>query len=234
MKSNVFVDTNNVTKFRKALGRLIDQGVGLPGLMVVQGKSGRGKSQAAINYHAKNEAIFLRVWQDWTQHAFLQSLAKEVTGVKMTGTNRCKMEIVENLTQQTRPIIIDEADRLKVERIEDLRDIQEITGVPIVLIGEEGLHAKYNGRQRIYSRVAEVVEFEPIESMDVLIFATQAADLTLDSSAAEALAAQSGGSFRMVYNLISRLEEFALANSLKEIDCKVLADAGLIRKGGKK
>jgi len=229
MKQGIFVETKNVTAFRKAMENLTTRDRYQPGFAVIQGVSGRGKSQAAINWHGHNGGIFLRIWEGMTQHAFLQALAFEVTGAKIHGSYNCKREIVDHLGAEPAPIIVDEADRLKFERIEDLRDIHEATGVSVVLIGEsdkEGYYSKLKGRQRIYSRVAEVVNFAPVEKADIILYAAQAADLKIESEAAAALAEEAHGSFRLVHNFVAKLEAFAKASKVTAIDLEALAGAG--------
>ncbi len=235
MKQGIFVETKNVAAFRRGLETLTNRDRYQPGFMVVQGESGRGKSQAAINWHGQNGGTFLRVWESWTQHAFLQALAFEVTGAKIHGAFNCKREVVDHLSAEPAPIIVDEADRLDIRRIEDLRDVHEATGVSIVLIGEEAFFPKLKGRQRIYSRVAEVINFAPVEKGDVVLYAAQAADLKVSPEAAAFLASEAQGSFRLVHNLVAKLESFAKASKVELIDMEALAGAGLVRKkGGRK
>ena len=62
---------------------------------------------------------------------------------------RCKEMIIEILEEDYKPLFIDEADRLSIDRLEDLRDIFEMTGVPIVLIGEEGIWGFYENVEEL-------------------------------------------------------------------------------------
>lgn len=234
MKQNIFVETANVSAFRKALGRLCGQERFQPSFMVVQGRSGRGKSLTAINWHAAKGCVFLQVWEGWSQHALLQALALETTGGQPHGVDNCKRAVVEMLTIEPRPLIIDEADRLKIERLEDLRDISEATGVPVVLIGEEGFLPRLKARARIYSRVAELVEFGPVAELDVMAYAQQAASLLVNNEAAAALAKHAGGSFRLIHTYVARLEEAAQVNNLAEISLETLKLAGLAGTGGRR
>ena len=235
MKQGIFVETKNVGAFRKAMETLTSRDRYQPGFAVVQGESGRGKSQAAINWHGHNGGTFLRVWEDMTQHAFLQALAFEATGARVHGAYNCKREIVDYLSAVPSAIIVDEADRLDLKRIEDLRDVHEATGTSVALIGEEGFLPKLKSRKRIYSRVAEVIDFAPVEMDDVVIYAAQAADLKINPEAA-ILAEEAQGSFRLVHNLVAKLEAFAKASQVEIIDLEALSGAGIKakKKGGRK
>ena len=237
MKQGIFVETKNVAAFRRAMDTLTNRDRYQPGFVVVQGESGRGKSQAAINWHGHNGGAFLRVWEDMTQHAFLQALAFEITGANIHGAYNCKRAIVDHLGVEPAAVIVDEADRLDLRRIEDLRDIHEATGISVALIGEEGFYPKLKGRQRIYSRVAEVIDFSPVEPDDVITYAAQAANLKIEPEAAAILAEQAQGSFRLVHNFVVKLEALAKASNLAAIETKDLAGAGFgkaNKKGGRK
>ena len=153
MKQGIFVETRNVGAFRRSMDNITSRDRFQPGFLVVQGESGRGKSQAAINWHSKNDSIFVRAWEGLSQTAFLKALAMAATGDSGHGSYKSKLMVVEHLEVDPRPIIVDEADRLDIRRIEDLRDIHEATDVTMVLIGEEGFYPKLKSRKRIYSRV---------------------------------------------------------------------------------
>lgn len=218
MNRDPFVETKNVSNFRKGISGLQNRDRGQPGIMVVEGKSGRGKSMAAHNWYSYHGGVFFRVWESMSQHAFLQELAFECIGSRPHGSHTCKRMIVEKLEDSSGVVLIDEADRLALGRLEDLRDINEATGVSIVLIGEEGLMNKMVSKQRLYSRVAEMVKFEPVGKEDIIAYGFQAADLKISPEAAALLARKSGGSFRMVHNYMLRMDEFSQANNVKEFD----------------
>ena len=222
MRRDVFVETGNVALFRKALTTLSDTERGRPGLGVIQGEAGRGKTMAATEWHSMNGGIFLRVMEDWSQFAFLQALTYEVSGDRPSNSSRCRNRIMEALSDAPQPIIVDEADRLAMGRIEDLRDIHDMTGCPVVLIGEEGLFPKLHARRRVHSRVTQVVDFGPVQAEDVMLFAAKAASLDVTPEACHKLATLAKGSFRVVYGYALRLEDYAKAQGTNTIDAAVL------------
>ncbi len=216
--NGTFVETRNVANFRKAINGLMNRDHYQPGFMVVEGESGRGKSMAADNWFAVHGGVYFRVWEGLTQHAFLQELAFEVLNMRPHGASNCKRMIVEQLKGSQAVIIVDEADRLALPRLEDLRDIHEASGATIVLIGEDGLLGKVGQKKRIYSRVAEVVTFEGVQKEDVVMYGATAADLTISPEAAALLVKKSDGSFRMVHNYMLKIADYAQANKLSAID----------------
>jgi DNA transposition AAA+ family ATPase len=136
--------------------------------------------------------------------------------------NRCKEIIVTLLLKRPQPLFIDEADRLKIDRIEDLRDIHEMTGVPVILIGEEGLLGLLSERRRIWSRVVHSVEFGPINASEVGIYAKQAAGLLISTELCGRVAEQSEGDFRLVRNMMLMLERAAKAAGSLNVDQPML------------
>lgn len=222
----VIIDTEAMTKFDAAVDEVTSAERGLSGFVLAHGQAGRGKSVAADRYHCARGGAYVRVWQGWTQTAFMQRLLFEVRGEnadmpRHTG-NRCKEMIVQLLCDDRKPIFIDEADRLKIDRIEDLRDIHEMTGAPIVLIGEEGIFGLLSERRRIWSRVAYEVKFGPVAPSEVSMYAMQAAGLDVPLPLATEIAKKTEGDFRLVRNMMLLLEKAAKASKAFTVDRAML------------
>ena len=101
------------------------------------GQAGRGKSVAADQYHYQRGGAYVRVWGRLDAGGVPPARAFEVRGkngdLPRLNADRCKQAIMELLERDRKPIFVDEADRLAIGRIEDLRDILEMTGAPIIL-----------------------------------------------------------------------------------------------------
>lgn len=204
-----------MTRFDEAVDDVLSAGPGTSGFVLAYGQAGRGKSVAADRYCTQRSGVHMRVWEGWSQTSFMQRLLFEIRArngdmPRHTG-NRCKEYIVDLLDKERKPIFVDEADRLAMPRIEDLHDIHEMTGAPIVLIGEEGLIGLLSERRRIWSRVAYEVEFTGITAPDVALYAMQAAGLKITAELCQAIVAKSEGDFRLVRNVCLLLERAAKA-----------------------
>lgn len=223
---DVFIETDAVTRFRRAVDTLTDADKGQSGFVLAWGQAGRGKTVAAENYYTERGGVYLRVWQDWSQTAFLQRLLHEVRGsngdIPVHNGNRCKTMIVDMMEKARRVIFVDEADRLHVNRINDLRDIHEATGVPIVLIGEEELIGLLARQRRIWSRVVQEVEFGPIHPDEIALYALRSADLDIPPEVCRTMAARAEGDFRLVRNMLLLLEQTAKANETSEVSTAML------------
>lgn len=225
----VIIDTEAMSRFDSAVDEVTGAERGLSGFVLAYGQAGRGKSVAADRYHYQRGGAYLRVWQNWSQTSFLQRLLFEVRGKntdmpRHTG-NRCKELIVQALEADCKPLFIDEADRLKIDRIEDLRDIHEMTGAPIVLIGEEGIFGLLSERRRIWSRVAYEIEFGPISPAEIALYAMQAAGLDINLELAAEMARKTEGDFRLVRNMCLLLEKAAKAQEAFKVDREMLETA---------
>lgn len=224
---DIIIETEARIVFDNAVDAATDSGKGLSGFILAYGQAGRGKSVAADQYrYTRDTGAYVRVWQNWSQSAFLQRLLFEVrrTNEDMPryNGNRCKEIIVHLLKNKPQPLFIDEADRLKIDRIEDLRDIYEMTGVPIVLIGEEGLLGLLSERRRIWSRVVHDVEFGPINASEVAMYAMRAAGLDIEPELCRRIADKAEGDFRLVRNMMILLEKAAIAAEAIKVDAAMM------------
>lgn len=219
---DVIIKTPAMLRFDAAVESVLAAGKGLSGFILAHGQAGRGKSVAADCSYCGHGGAYVRVWQGWSQTAFLQRLLFEVRGkneeMPRHSGNRCKELIVEILNSERKTLYIDEADRLHIDRIEDLRDVHEITGAPIVLIGEEGLYGLLSERRRIWSRVIHEVEFGPIQPTEVAIYALQASGLNIPPALCKQISAKSEGDFRLVRNMMILLEAAAAAAETETVD----------------
>lgn len=218
----VFVENLNVKAFRTALSVLEDAERGTPGLAVVWGQAGRGKTCCAREYAVRTGAVYLRAMQDQTPTALLSALAYELNGSEPRTTDRARRIICQALDRAPRTVLMDEADRMRLPLIECLRDIHDQTGTPIILIGEERLFPILNAQRRLWSRVTQTVEFKPVTAEDVQIFLSKACGLGCDALPASELVRRSGGDFRLVYRDAVELERMARANALRSVSLELI------------
>ncbi len=224
MHKGIFIETENVSKFGRVMRQALDTERGRPGMVCVSSPAGLGKTLAAEQHYAQHGGAYVRVWEDWTQQALLQAICFELAGTRPHGADRCKWAICNALMDNRRVIYVDEADRLNIKRIEDLRDIYVYTGVPIVLIGEPGLPTMLSARSRVDDRIPNEyrVEFGPITSTDVLLYAQEAAGLSLTPEACALVAKSTKGNFRRIHNMLLSLEQAAAAAETVEVDAELV------------
>lgn len=157
--------------------KLIARHAGLPGIGVLYGPPGRGKSMAAGAMVMAYRAYYIQVAQAWRVKPLLQKILLEM---KVVIPKSCRTEsdlldlVTTQLAASRRPLILDEADRLvaKEAMIETVRDIYEQSRAPILLIGSENLRPALREYRTTHSRVREWVPALPVSFDDAAKLAT--------------------------------------------------------------
>lgn len=148
----------NVGLTLAALGGAVNRPVHLPGLVVLYGPSGLGKSTAASLAATQLRAYYVQAKSSWTRKAVYQSILKDMGVVAAKTIYEMEEQVTMQLASSRRPLIIDEADHLLAKGcIEIVRDIYEGSNAAILLIGEEHLPAGLERWERIHNRVLEWV-----------------------------------------------------------------------------
>lgn len=215
------VATANVAAFMGLATKLIERNPTAPGIGVFHGPSGYGKTYASIFAQNRTRAIRVEVGDYWTRKTLLKSILAEA-GLQARGTIADMAEAVIRILGDDphRPLIIDEADRLVDKRmIELVRDLQDKSTAPIILIGEEHLPTKLATVERVHNRVLDWVAAEPTDLEDARALAASLCPrLTLeDDLLAEIVNRSDGRARRIVVNLI-RASEIARNLGVARID----------------
>jgi len=130
--------------------------------------------------------------------------------------------------------IVDEADRLRLQGLAQLRDIDDQRRVGLILIGMPGLEQRMAGYPQLYSRVGFVQHYRPLGGEELrFILEHKWAQLGLkldptDCTDAEAIAAITritGGNFRLVQRRFAQIERILQINGLRTITGEVVQAA---------
>lgn len=134
----------------------------------------------------------------------------------------------------TELIIVDEADRLKLGGLEQLRDIYDRTGVGLILIGMPGLEKRLARYAQFYSRIGFVHQFRPLSTAEVQFIVQHKwaqLGLTLDDTdftdveAVAAVVRITGGNFRLLQRLFAQIRRILLINELHSVTKEVVEAA---------
>ncbi len=129
---------------------------------------------------------------------------------------------------------MDEADRLKLTALEELRDRYDRGRFGLVLIGMPGIEKRLARYAQFYSRVGFVHEFRPLAGEElhfVLAYQWQQLGLVYDADnpddmAALTLAAQiTRGNFRLIERLFAQVERILAVNQLRQVTAEVVEAA---------
>lgn len=225
------VPIKNVAAFMAMTQRLIDRDPALPGFAVCHSYSGLGKTWASIFTQNRTGALRVEVGDSWTRRSFLAAVLTELgrapTAKRATVPDMAREAIGLMGDDPRRPLIVDEADKL-VDKgfIELVRELQERSGAPVILIGEEKLPTKLLAIERMHNRVLDWFAAQPCDLDDARQLANAfAPKLTVDDDLLAAIVTQSMGRARRIVVNLSRAVEQARNKGKHRIDLGLWGDA---------
>ena len=130
----------------------------------------------------------------------------------------CKL-ILKHLKTNPQTIIVDEVDYLigSKNAIEILRDIQDCTGSPLVLVGMGLVDRKISRLKHFDDRLFKKLRFEHFNQDDISEILKQLTDLEFTEDAINYLATRTN-QFRKLVQHIDQIEKLANTNQLEVID----------------
>lgn len=137
------------------------------------------------------------------------------------------------MADPTTLILVDEADRLRMASIEQVRAIFDASEVGIVLIGMPGLEKRLARYPQLYSRVGFVHEFRPLSVQEIRQLMDQRwappgvhlPEQPFDQETIAAIIRITGGNFRLLNRLLPQIERILEINALEEVTKTVVEAA---------
>jgi hypothetical protein len=116
-------------------------------------------------------------------------------------------------------LIVDEADRLKFQSLELLRDLHDRGNLGIVLMGMPGIERRIKRFGQLYSRVHLTYEYPPLNADETALFIAQKwsqLDLprSADDSVSAAIKRVCNGNFRVLNRIFTEIERLQKLNCL--------------------
>lgn len=234
-----FVKTDNLKRLREAEAMVSRRGAREQGLVLVRGVYGIGKSELTERWATDNGYIFVRAKETWTKHVVLRDIAEKMGLSTDGGASAVQNRIIGQLAVSMTPLIIDEADFMiptsRVVRggqaiapmLEVVRDITDLTGIMCFLVGMENFPAAVARYGHIASRVARIVELEPLSLADVQATVTAKADVPMSPAVVELIHQHAKGRMRLVLGAIANIEQWASANGWKKVEAEHIKNKAL-------
>ena len=143
------------------------------------------------------------------------------------------MRVDSAVPDPTALLVIDEADRLKVAALEQVRDIFDRGSIGLVLIGMPGIEKRLARYPQFYSRIGFVHEFRPLAAEEVRQLleqhwtppGVQLPQQPLDPEAVAAIIRMTAGNFRLLSRLLTQMERILEINVLPEVTKAVVEAA---------
>lgn len=213
-----FVKTKNVKNFITVINNLKNRPQGVPGMGLIYGEPGLGKSQAAIWWAVNNDAILVSAKQTMSARWLLEDIVKEMGETPYYKTSELFEQVKIELIKNPRLIIVDEIDYLATDKcaFEILRDIHDETHNPILLIGMGLADKKLKRYKHLYDRFSEVLHFESFSLDDVKSLISELSEVKIKEEAILHIY-QTGSRFRQIVKTINKAENIAKTNELAEI-----------------
>lgn len=216
---DVFAITKNVERFMAGIEAVRTPIRGRIGMMLAFGPPGTGKTETGMWYAAKNNIPYIRAKDISSRRSLLSNIVAELGEAPAFRSDALFDQAVEQLLENPRPVLIDEVDYLvRGGMVEILRDLNDITNSPIVLMGMEHADKKIKRFRHLYDRISAVVKFDLFNKEEINNLATQICEVKLSGSAISYIHKQSQGKLRLTTTWMSRAEKIARLNKLDQVE----------------
>jgi hypothetical protein len=216
-----FFPTLNYKALTAAVNALINRDPSLPGLGLVYGQWGLGKSASIEYFYGQTDIYYVMAEALWSPRDMLQGICEEMNLLPEYRTVDRFNQICRELKKTGMPLFIDEADYLFKRRLmlDTIKDMHERTRVPIILVGMENICGKLQKYGQFWSRILPdgIVEFQPLTPPELTVIARDWCGLTLPPEASEALCRLSEADFRYLVGYLLSLEKACAVNESSEI-----------------
>jgi DNA transposition AAA+ family ATPase len=213
----------NVLLMRRMVDHLLKRSANLPGIGVMYGFAGLGKSNACAAAASALRAIYVEVRDHFTRKTLLAEMLHEM-GIKPDRTAAEMFDqACDELGKSGKPLILDMADYLvKRHLLDTVLDIYEASKGAVVLVGEERLPKKLQREsERLYDRVLEFQLAERADRDDARkLAAMYSPDVEIkDDLLAQILERSDGVARRIVVN-VENVRQEAKKLGARSIDLK--------------
>lgn len=229
--NKTFIRTDNFNKVAAAVEALVNRDPSLPGLGLIYGKWGYGKTEVVDAYYGHGETFYIRMLETWNARRLLEEMGHIAKiGEAIFRLDRLCDQVITGFRRWGRPLFIDEADYLfngGSRMLNIIRDIHDMTKVPIILIGMEAIHGKLQKHGQFFSRIlpAAIVEFQPVSTPEIIMITKEWTGLSITHEAADLLGRYIEGDFRYLVGYLLTLEEACRTNATSAIAPKMIEAA---------
>jgi len=222
MKQKV-VEVKNMIKTEQLLDNLLNRSSMVPGIGLIHGPTGFGKTTAVEWLFNQDEVngIFVRCYASDTVTSLLGGITHEL-GIPRRATLRDTVDgIVEAIRAEELVLFIDEIDHVvgNARIMETLRDIYDATEQPLILVGMEAIALRISHRKQLFNRISQWIEFKPADLEDVSLIAREMleVDVEIDEELLDFIRQKANGVVRVITSALDKIEKQAMASDARII-----------------
>jgi len=222
-----FVKTTNERNFDSFMRRM-EMGDDEGRFGVVCSQAGYGKTRTAQSHAAHNGCVYLAVLKIWktSELEFLKGLCRALEmQVVPKRKGPCFMAIADELLSNTRPVFLDEFERLPSSFLDLVKDLTDMTAAPFILLGEEEIIYHMRKNRRVWSRTHEQLKFNPIGTGDVVNYVHGCTSMKLSEGVDKQLHKATEGNLRLLKRATLTLVQIANAKGTDEITAAMVKTA---------
>jgi len=211
--------TKNVRRFLAAVRELQNRSLGTEGMGLLWGQPGEGKSTTIAYATNILGGVFLRANICWSVTSMLADIMTELGMAPMHRKAPMIKAIVDHLMSRRRPVFIDESDYLfkRADMIDALRDIYDLTGSPVILIGMEEMARKIQTKGKFARRITQWIEFAGIDAADARTLADTVCEIKIGDDLLEFVRLEAKANIGRMTTAMSKIESFGRTNQLKTV-----------------
>lgn len=216
----------NVAKVTQLIKQLQTRDHSLPRMGCVYGRAGRGKTTAATYAANSLNVCHVETLPFGGVKAFLAQVVTELGDRPARTTGDMFAQVADKLARSRRPLIVDEAENILSDRVvETIRKLHDLSGVPVILMGEETLPQVLKRWERVDSRIHGAwVGMDDLTADDVAMLARIYANgVKIAPDVMHALWSASRGSMRRCAANLTEMREHAAVHGLDIITAEAWA-----------
>ncbi|BDD85966.1 AAA family ATPase [Desulfofustis limnaeus] len=225
-----FAITKNVERFLAGMEVIEAPVKGRVGMGLVYGEPGTGKTEMTQKYAADKDYPYVRATDIMSRRSLLSKIVSELGEAPAFRSDELFNQAVDLLLDRPRTLIIDEVDYLcRGGMVEVLRDLNDVTNTPVVLVGMHQVDQKLKRYRHLWDRFSDVIRFRTFDADDIASLAEQICEVPISPEGIRFIHERGFGKFRRTMVWFSRAERVAKMNKLDVVDVGHLL---AVRNGG--
>lgn len=228
------VTTKNIVSLSSGFQQSQRRELGIPRMGLIYAPTGFGKTTAAAWLVNRENGIYVRAVSLWSPTTMLMSILSELSiaaprfsaQALQAISSRYPQGVVDQMKLNQRPLFIDEADYLfhNPRMIDAARDIHDLSGLPVWLIGSQKLEKQIAQRKIVAGRISQWVKFSPCDAEDTQQIAKELCLVEVQTDLLEKLHKAAKGSIRLITVGLSRIEAVARLQHWETINAQQWAN----------